>query len=311
MTNNGDYVDNARRQRESPNVLRLRVLQIRSGHPDTIILIFEGVDDVGPYEVWLRMLASGLEYVPIPGSGKKQVLSFAKQCIDSEEFQNDILFFVDHDFDGLRGMRDHECIFCTAAYSVENDLCTDEVLHSILTDDFRMAGRKSVIDDTLSLFRSMCKMYIKHMREPNLRLFCASRHSLRDGNVENKIRKYVNIFFDNVELNTSANFRDLIPLKREPTIEEFSQAEEYFNESSDFMRASRGKFILGFLLVWLEQLHIAFTDGSLLPSDGDRITSRFRRNELSLRNLASRATPPEALAEFISRHIARHSSGSL
>ena len=303
MTEHRDYVENARKQRETTNVLRLRVLQIQSGYPDATIFVFEGVNDIGPYEVWFRILANVPQYIPLPGSGKVQILDFAKQVLDSEDFHCSLYFFVDHDFDGLQGRDPHPKIFCTSAYSVENYLCTSEVLESILIDEFRLAGRQAVINQVLELFGHVTEQYCQYMRGVNLRLFCGKLHALGNGNVDNKIRKYLNIEYCSIETNLATDMSSLIPLKREPTSEELAGAECFFHDQEKFLITGRGKLLLEFFFVWLEKIEEAFRNKSLLPLDGFDIKSKLHRNELSLRNLATRATPPIELKEFVHTHF--------
>jgi len=297
---NDEYVESARKQRESPNVLLLRVLQIRSGLPDSIILIFEGVDDVGPYEVWIKTLKDNFDYVPLPSAGKKQVLEFAKKSLSGDRPDGRLYFFVDHDFDGLRDVDPHNQIFCTHAYSIENYLCTLEALSSLLVDEFRLAGRQEAIDQIGALFQAARTGFAEAMRGANLRLYCANQHSLRDGNVDNKIRKYLIIEHDTVEGNTSADITHLIPLKREPTAAELAGAEQFFNNAPCFFSASRGKYSLSFFLVWLEALDRALNDNAFTLCDGQQANTKFRRHELNLRNLASRVSPPAELKCFFS-----------
>jgi hypothetical protein len=296
---NDEYVENARKQRESPNVLLLRVLQIRSGDPDSIILVFEGVDDVGPYEVWLKTLKDNFDYVALPSTGKKQVLEFAQKSLSGDQPDRKLYFFIDHDFDGLRGVDAHNQIFCTHAYSIENYLCTLESLISLLVDEFRLAGRQKAIDQIVALFQSVKAGFAEATRGANLRLYCANQHSLRDGNVDNRIGRYLIIKHDTVEENASADITQLIPLRREPTAAELAVAEQFFNSAPCFFSASRGKYLLSFFLVWLEALDSALKNNAFAPCDGQEAKTKFRRHELNLRNLASRVSPPAELKSFI------------
>ena len=126
----------ARESRHSPAVLKARILGIRSGDIDSWILVYEGKDDVGVYDVWVRAVLPDLAFYPLPGSGKSQVLSLRDNLSRSaEEVRSRILYFVDRDFDDLRGYPQGGDIFCTTSYSIENDLVNETVLRSILDDE--------------------------------------------------------------------------------------------------------------------------------------------------------------------------------
>lgn len=137
------------------------------------------------------------------------------------------------------------------------------------------------------------------MRDVNLRLFCGTACSLRNGNVENRIRRYLKIEYNSIEKFPTADLGTLVPLKREPSAEELGDAERYFERAESFLAASRGKFLLDLFLVWLEELEAAFNSQELLPPDGLKVQCKFRRNELNLRNLATRAPPPAELRDFV------------
>lgn len=299
MPSDTEYVERAREERHSPNVLRLRVLQIRSGRPGARILVFEGVDDVGPYEVWINSVVDKPDYVPLPSKGKRQVLAFAEQELHEREDSEEIYFLVDHDFDGLRGVDEHENLFCTECYSIENYLCCRQVLESILRDDFRLAERQLVVDQVIRVFERVLEEFRLSMLDANKRAYCGSKFGIRGGNIENRVRRYIQIGHDSVRVNPSIDLSNHVPLVRDPVPEELTEADEYLRGMERFISRSRGKFLLQFFCIWLEEIHEAFQGGSISAIDGAEVDSRFRRPELTMRNLASRVSPPGEIRVFL------------
>src|ERR1700733_4654915 len=110
-------IDRAREYRNSGAVLKTKLSQIRSRNPSILILIFEGDSDVGPYEVWLSRICDGLEYQPLPGTGKAQLLDLRRRLAAQPELAKLVYFFVDRDFDDLRGQPAGRDMFCSDCYS--------------------------------------------------------------------------------------------------------------------------------------------------------------------------------------------------
>lgn len=295
-----ELVKQLRVGRSSGAVLKARLSQIRARNRTVPVFIYEGVDDVGPYAAWISRIDGDFLYEPLPGNGKGQVLNLRSRLQhDRGGLGSAVYFFVDRDFDELRGQPAGPDIYCTQAYSIENYLVTDRVMNALLTDEFRCTADTDDRNAALALFRDVMTQFAATMHEPNRRLFRARKLGIRGkGNVTDAIGKYVEISLHSVGvLYTNDSLKDLIPLDREPTAEESLSVDQEFSQLTPPTR-HRGKYFLAFFLRWLELLASERRDGTtgLFSSTLDL---KFTPQKLSLKALALHAHVPEGLAGFI------------
>src|SRR5690625_5120984 len=123
-----DLVSKMREGRRSPAVLKTALSHLRSVRPDSAIFVFEGAEDVGVYEVWISRCKICPEYEALPGKGKDQLLGLRKMLReDTTGLRRAVYFFLDRDFDGLKGQTSGADVYVHDTYSVENCLACDEV----------------------------------------------------------------------------------------------------------------------------------------------------------------------------------------
>ncbi|MFL1405349.1 DUF4435 domain-containing protein [Marinobacter sp. M1N3S26] len=293
------YVEHVREARKRSSVLKIKVLTVRSGDRQSPIFIYEGKTDVGPYETWINRIDNDLHYKCIPGEGKAQVLEFRESVHNSSSSDfSSLYFFLDRDFDGLRGYPNTKDTFCLDAYSFENYLVTCEVLVSILTDEFECAAEPEAIQDVRDLYEKVSADFCEAMADANFRIFLAARYGLDRGRLENRINRFVNIKVDAVErLYNSNTVNDLIPLANSAPEREIDSAMKDFNDIENPMKSYRGKYMLLFFLTWLDFLASSRRCGSFPFKRAENI--KFNRATMSERSLASRSPLPEGLKEFI------------
>lgn len=291
-------VDRARAHRSSGAVLKTRLSNLRSRQPTCPVCIFEGEDDVGVYAMWISRLRSGFKYEPLPGKGKGQLLDLRRRLMaDKGDLKKSVYFFVDRDFDDLRGQAPGPDIYMTEAYSIENHLVSESVLMDILNDEFKCTAENGDRDRIIALFNKVFAEFLGIMQVPNRRLFVASKNSLRKSNVIEAISRFVNISLHSV----TSNFNDqdlerLIPTTREPTPEESSSAEEEFT-SLDPQSRHRGKYLLAFFVRWVELLAAERRSGnSSLFSD---VRTKSSTPTCPMRRLAGSSILPGTLVTFV------------
>ena len=129
-------------------------------------------------------------------------------------------FFVDRDFDDLRGRELGQVTFMTDRYSVESYLVTPDVLEELLKDEFRCSTEIEVRETVIEAFKARFAQFLECVREINFRIFLGRRLGLKfANNFPNRINQLAVVALEQVaSLQTSV--RDLIPLQREPTDEE-------------------------------------------------------------------------------------------
>ena len=143
-----DLVDRARLGRRSGAALKVQLSNLRSRWGAVRIFVFEGREDVGPYEAWINRIDGELRYMPLAGAGKGQLLDLRRRLrSDQTGLRKNTFFFVDRDYDQLRGQRPGADVFCTDTYSIENGLISRRTLISVLVDEFRMDRYRGKVAD--------------------------------------------------------------------------------------------------------------------------------------------------------------------
>ena len=292
-----DLVDRARVARRSGAALKVELANLRSSGGTLIVFVFEGREDVGPYEAWIARIDGELEYATLAGSGKGQLLDL-RQRLRSDEtgLRKNTFFFIDRDYDLLRGQTLGADVFCTETYSIENALVSGKTLTSILVDEFRMDRERDAVKVIRRHFEVLLDHFLRIMRTPNCRIFCRSLRSDKTGSISETISGYVRIQWDSVSsAYTDDTLSKLIPMSGEA---EPGPDEVKTFESLDPIRHYRGKHLLSFFLSWLDAFAAALREGET-PFLAERVSHKFSRGTLNMRNLASRSELPNGLVEFI------------
>lgn len=296
---NSDYFDAVVASRTKPTVLLTKVYSVRSGLPDVPIIIFEGKSDIAPYEVWFKRIIEKFTYKPLLAEGKKHALEFRRQVMESASKHLDSIYFVvDKDFDDLKGNEETENIFCTDKYSVENYLVSEDILKSVLIDEFECIGEDKVVDNIISDFGGQLFKFSEIMTDVNFRLYLSAKFSISKEKTGTKISPFVNFTLKNIgKVYSCEDLLMLIPLDREPTSEEIESGRLSFIEIEDCISSYRGKYLLTFFLGWLDLLGEARRSGNVYFSDPKKCN--YNRSNLTLRSLASRSELPSKLPEFV------------
>jgi hypothetical protein len=295
----GSLTERARIGRTSGAVLKVRLSHVRSRNQAIPVLVFEGDTDVGPYEVWISRVREGLEYEPLPGKGKGQVLDLRKRlAADKSDLRKAVYFLVDRDFDDLRGQPSGEDIYCTEGYSVENHLVTPDVVRSVLTDELGCTAENDDRDRALAAFQFASEQMGAGLREANRRLFRAKKLGIATRSVSDKISDYLTIELHSVIGKDSPDvLATLIPVEREPTEVECRAVDEIFDSLDPTLRY-RGKLVLAFFQRWISLLATARREGNLaIFSEAKNVGDPTER--LTLRSLATRARVPRSFANFV------------
>jgi hypothetical protein len=296
MQNN--LMERTREYRNSGAVLKVRLSNIRSRDPSILVLIFEGDTDVGPYEVWLSRIDDNLKYQPLAGVGKAQLLDLRRRLSAQPDLARYVYFFVDRDFDDLRGQQTGADLFCTEYYSMENYLVSKRVLASLLNDELRCDPSTSDREKVIALFDDVFPQFLRCMSVINQRLFRAKQLGISGSSIADTINQYVAISLETVTTKLDEDrVVALVGLDREPTPAECAKYDPEFAKLIPEER-HRGKFHLGFFLRWIDLLakereqhhrHL-FSDSRSLS---------FSVGNLTLRSLASRSAVPASLGNFV------------
>lgn len=296
-----ELVKKLRIARSSPAVLKVTLSGIRSKDEVVPIFVFEGTEDVGPYNVWITRCYPNIKYEPLPARGKRQVLEFRERLKhDRVGLRVGVYFFVDRDFDDLQGHEAGPDLFCTERYSIENYFVSASVLDEILKDEFRCAGEMNGRHNVLQLFHRVLSEFLEIITAVNWRIFVARRLGIAITNKVETISCYVAIDLNSVRAcYDETTLLKLITLNREPQAHEVALHEAEFKNLEPLERF-RGKFLLAFFLKWL----CALADGRKrgepeLFDAADGVPIKFSTTVLSHRSLATRSEFPEGLDHFL------------
>ena len=292
-----DLADRARRGRRSGAALKAQLATLRSAQGGARVFVFEGREDVGPFESWINRIDGELQYIPLAGKGKGQLLDLRRRLRDDRTgLERNTFFFVDRDFDWLRGQAPGADLFCTETYSIENGLVSRRTLRSVLLDELRLDQYRDEVVSIQLHFEELLEEFFRIMREPNWLMFWRSLHSDKKGSISESISGYVRIEWDQVKrAYTDGDLAKLIPLSGEP---EATPEEIRRFENLDPPKHYRGKHVLAFFLSWLDALARALQAGETNFFQ-ERIEMRFSRGMLTMRSLASRSEVPNGLEDFI------------
>ena len=282
--------------KRSPAVLRLALLQVRGRFPDLKILVFEGVDDVGVYQEWIRRFRDGNWFRPLPGSGKTQLLGLLRQLVsEGSELLSDVRFFVDHDYDGVAETDRCPNLFVTDRYSIENYLCDRRVVDEILVDELRCATDVPALDAALSAFDDFFKCLVQVLLEPMAIYRAGVLEGIQVAKKPDKLNGSLDIELFGVRSTCSwGQVVQFDPMPSQVCIEE---GKIYIASAAGFMH--RGKWLLSVVKAWLGLVYsdrrsdnpniFASTVKALGPSP----------DQIPLRSLAARSSVPVGFGDFV------------
>ncbi|UTY56071.1 DUF4435 domain-containing protein [Massilia sp. erpn] len=288
-------IEKHRKSRKSPSVLQHSIILVRSARPESLIFVFEGQEDVGVYETWIGRTRLSLNYEPIVGKGKEQLISLCKKIInENPEFLRRIYFFVDCDFDDFECMRN---LFTLDGYSIENFLCTSSTLESLLSDEFRCAASPLEKQRIKEAFERFLDEFEKSAKELHFQFFAARRIGLNVLSKAEDSRSIVNIYLDRVE-PAYQDLKEVIEVGGsidgvvvEALREEFAELHRY--------RTQRGKYVLCAFRRWLRLLTADRKQSEPQLFDHSMPALPGEPWSVSLRRLAGQSPVPTGLASFV------------
>lgn len=286
------------RARDFDSVTKMKLVSLQSRSPDRPIFIFEGADDKIVYRRWITRLCPHLKYEAFVANGKKEVRK-SKEVSDRDKgnLGRYTFFFIDRDYDDMKGFANSERTFMTDRYAVENYLIEPCVLEQILQDEFPCHEYPEVRSKAVNLYVSSLSEFLRHLRDLNLRIFIGRTTS---NEILNKLDDRVSPFGTVEYSQFESQFYDekiLVHLQREPTAEEYSSADMLFS-NLDAMTRHRGKYLLKFFRSWLESLCAEFRSRNSSLFDNVPQTG-LRQEEMTIGNFAFRSPVPEDLENFL------------
>lgn len=124
----------------TPVVALLKYNKLRSRVKDGFVFVLEGDADPIFYTVAAQRANFNHNFSPLVVDGKDMVLGLRELLANSLEVEkgSGVAFFVDADFDGLKGHDPCRDTYVTPTYSIENIVCTAAALESLLSLEFKL-----------------------------------------------------------------------------------------------------------------------------------------------------------------------------
>ena len=297
-------VEALRDARGSAAELKVRLVSLRSELPQGLIFVFEGDDDRGIYLSWFRQIDAQVRYEPFSCGGKAGVLRLwdaVKRDING--LSEDVYFFVDRDFDDLRGAVADNSIYMTDCYSVESYLVTRDVLDQILKVEFHCHSSPAVRHKVMALFETVYEQFLGVSRDYNRDLHVARTQAIELRRALPKtVSKLASVELDEVTAS-GVPVNQVIVTEPEITPELRDVCALQF-DALDAGTRYRGKFSLAFLRAWLEKLAVERRRPGSPYFEGLNPDVKVSTEKLTLATLAARSDPPIGLAAFLERAAA-------
>lgn len=295
-----DRVERMRKARNIPQVTLQKYNQLRSRCPGSTIWALEGFDDVTFYDA-INFRIKSIEYVPFVCKGKDKVLDLRLMLSrNTSADRGRVRYFVDSDFDGLKGQSSGEDIYCTPSYSFENLLVSRDVLKPLLRSEYRCVGEfgNSDIERIERVFDERLAEFIDCMRRANHLIYFARVSGVRLKDIQEDLKKYITIRLDCVVTSVEPEcLPALVGYECAPQAADLSACESAFAEL-DPVLYWRGKFIFGFFRKFLAELKE--DRGSNFPRYfKERGNVTFSPGNDIVRTLASMIPIPECLKTFL------------
>ncbi len=299
-------IEKLRRERENANKLLIQYNKIRSRHEGALVCAFEGYDDVTFYETMFGKISANIGYVPYVCLGKDKVLQLRQILARNVASDSHLVrYFVDHDFDGLKGHPPAENLYVTPCYSIENLLVEQVVLEGLLRAEYRCHDEYASQDVEVigKLFDDRVGEFIACMHDVNCFLHAARTQGIVLASVDNDIKKYLRISLGAIAVNEqAAALHTLIGYASAPDEATLAASLPAF-EALDPMKDWRGKFWFVFFCKFL----------ALLKEDRGAKNPQYFTQKASMtfapegdiiRSMASMIAVPQCLHQFVSKGFA-------
>lgn len=274
--------------------------------PNALYCVYEG-EDAKYYGIRVDTFSGADDRRKVPCKGKDDVLKlFGRVASDERLMHSNTIFFIDRDFDGLKGSQGGQMLYMTPCYSIENLYIQDGVLRRILIEEFGVDdfGCEKELVRILDLYNKLFDELASALTTLNAWIFL-QRSKENPGskiNLNNKkLNRFVSISLDKVEkLYTKEDLVTLFPEAVEILDEELSAKEEEFSRC-DKSNVYRGKYFVEFLRIFLDLLKADRQCSSPRYFDQKQNVKLTLSRANILSELSQYADTPECLKTFLQR----------
>lgn len=290
-------ISKMRASRSSASVALINYATIRGKNPSRLICVFEGLEDLPYYETVFTRVIDNSDFASLIAKGKDQVLELRKILKKQDQQDQLIRFFVDKDFDNLKGHNNGDDIYVTEGYSIENHIVSRDIFSKIVSSEFKCCadGDFMALEKTTVLFEQFLEKFFEIMKPVNKAIFHARTEGIELKNIEDRLTEYITLSLEGLY----PSGKDIFELIGWPAgrSRDTSVSDESFEEI-DPHTGWRGKFIFG---LFIKILHLLKNDRtSDAPQFFEKKSGvRFDPNGETVRSFASLSSIPASLASFI------------
>lgn len=209
--------------------------------------------------------------------GRCNVISVYEKIIDEEGYNNNLLFFVDRDYN-LDSYEDNPDIYQTSEYSIENYYCKESVIEGVLEKEMGMNKGESDFELAINIFSALKKKFIEYYFCINIWYMACKKLNINvkvdellgfndfDLNPSNlNIKKEINL--DSIQDIYLIILKNNCKSNKKHADENFKEYNAYIeyikkemeninsNQSFNINKDFRGKFLLIFLRKYINLLH--------------------------------------------------------
>lgn len=298
MTGAKMLIHSMRKARTIPQVGLIKYNTIRGKNPHSLICIFEGLEDLPYYQTIIQRVRPEMVFSPLIANGKDQVLGLRDLLNRSSNRDQKIRFFIDKDFDFLKGHSPGLDLYCTEGYSIENHLVSINALRNILLSEYKCCADEDykAVEDIQKLFTDALTMFFTEMHHANSAIHLARTTGVPLKNIEDRVTEYLVIELGEVTAS-GKNHNNLIgwPVTENQNL---TLTANLFSQLDPLMEW-RGKFIFGFFIKFLNLIKADRTSNT--PKYFSKKSGiKFDPNGETVRSLASMSLIPSSLNTFIS-----------
>lgn len=232
----------------------MRFNKFRGKLPDERILVVEGNEDPVFYSaIFNRLRIKDCEIFFI-AKGKDNVLGLRDYISRSKEAAKtgETIYFIDKDFDGLKGMPPGNDIYITPTYSIENIVVCRSALRQLLLTRFKLADAETFddVDRILGKFDELLTQHEIALAEANRIIHFVRKRSLAgekytSGSISENCSKFADVDHADLSVKQQATgnaLLELIAVCRTIDATEFEKLENEFC-SLNSVTEWRGKFL--------------------------------------------------------------------
>ena len=307
MSNN--LIEELRKSREIAPVAYTEFVLTYSKDKKALYCFFEGDEDKRYYRMRIEQ-----EFENFTCAGKDNVKKVYRMIKEHQEYNGvKTLFFIDKDYSNEITNNN---IYVTPCYSIENFYTTNEVLISILINEFNLKNSDSDFILILEKFYQLQRKFHNDLLIFNAWLSC--QNDLREQNSSItylSINDRVKLYFEGIvkdKLNEIKDFNDLKSIDfiennlftEAPKIE----AKDLQNKINEFQSKInscifRGKFELKFMVSFLQQLknEIGQKPIKSIFEKKQKCTFEFKHENI-ISTLSQYAITPDCLRKFINEN---------